>query len=92
VRSPDPSLRMRSRMSAIPAGSSPLVGSSRISSSGLLKERGRHSEALLHAQRVRRELVARPVRQVNKVEYFLDPPLRDARTTRDHAQVVPPDR
>ena len=57
VRSPLPIERMNSRISLIPAGSRPLVGSSR-TSSGVPEQSGGDTQALLHAERV----VAEPVR------------------------------
>ena len=45
----------------MPAGSSPLAGSSRIRMSGLPEQRLRDAEALAHAERVRRHLVVQPL-------------------------------
>ena len=56
---PRPRLRSRPRTSTIPAGSRPLAGSSRISSDGILQQRGGDAEPLLHPERVGADHVAR---------------------------------
>ena len=57
-----------SRMSRMPAGSRPLVGSSRISRSGVLEQGGRDRQPLLHAERVGLVAVALAAGQADLLE------------------------
>ena len=65
--------RIMSRMSCMPAGSSPFIGSSRISSCGSPMQAGGHPEALAHAHRVLRHPVVGAVEHADPLERRPDP-------------------
>ena len=70
---PSPASRFTSsRMSRMPAGSSPVVGSSSSSSFGSRKQRRGDPEPLPHPVRVPADLVLRAVRELDEVEHLVD--------------------
>ena len=59
-------------MSRIPAGSSPVVGSSSSSSFGCAQERRRDAEPLAHPVRVAADAVLGAVAQLDELEHLVD--------------------
>ena len=80
---------IRPRISTMPAGSRPLVGSSRISSSGPAQHGRRDAEPLLHAQRVGAVLVPGPGQQAGPVQHRVDRGEREPSQPGQRLQVVP---
>ena len=66
-------LLIRSRMSRMPPGSSPFVGSSSTSSLGFAEQRRRQAEPLPHPLRVAADLVACPALKPDRLEHGADP-------------------
>ena len=64
--------RIMSRMSSIPAGSRPFMGSSRMSSWGSPRRQAATPEALAHAHGVLRHLVVGPMQDADALERRLD--------------------
>ncbi len=64
--------RIMSRMSSMPAGSRPFIGSSRISSCGVAEEAGGHAQTLAHAHGVLGHLVVGPMEDADALERRLD--------------------
>ena len=65
-----PSCVIRLRTSTVPAGSIPLVGSSRKNNLGLRQQRGGDTQALFHAQRIRLDFVVAALGQSDPLKQF----------------------
>ena len=67
-----PGTWIMSRISSMPPGSRPFIGSSRISSCGVPEQAGGHAQPLAHPHGVLRHLVVGPVQDADALECRLD--------------------
>ena len=91
VRPSATSERIMSRMSCMPAGSRPFIGSSRISSCGIAEQAGGDAETLAHAHRVLRHPVIGAVGHADPLEGRADAvPRRGLARGGENLQVLAP--